>query len=90
MPVLGVGRSQECMLILERAMEEKKIPQMPIYVQGMVWDVTALHTAYPDFLSNRVKKGIFQRDHNPFLSPIFKKVISQKEMAEIKEEKDHT
>ncbi|MEK6955596.1 MAG: LAGLIDADG family homing endonuclease [Nanoarchaeota archaeon] len=87
MPVLGVGRSQECMLILERAMEEKKIPQMPIYVQGMVWDVTALHTAYPDFLSNRVKKGIFQRDHNPFLSPIFKKVISQKEMAEIKEGK---
>ncbi|HIH26292.1 MBL fold metallo-hydrolase [Candidatus Woesearchaeota archaeon] len=87
MPVLGVGRSQECMLILERAMVEKKIPEMPIYVQGMVWDVTALHTAYPDFLSNRVKKGIFQRDHNPFLSPIFKKVISQKEMTEIKEGK---
>ena len=87
MPVLGVGRSQEIMLILERAMAEKRIPDMPIYVQGMVWDVTAIHTAYPDFLSPRIKKSIFQRDHNPFLSPIFKKVVSQKEMQEIKDSK---
>ncbi len=87
MPVLGVGRSQEIMLILERAMTEKRIPEMPIYVQGMVWDVTAIHTAYPDFLGARVKKAIFQRDHNPLLSPIFKKVVSQKEMQEIKDSK---
>lgn len=87
MPVLGVGRSQEILLILERAMTEKKIPEMPIYVQGMVWDVTAIHTAYPDYLSARVKKAIFQRDHNPLLSPIFKKVVSQKEMQEIKDSK---
>ena len=87
MPVLGVGRSQECMLILERAMREKKIPEMPIYVQGMVWDVNAIHTAYPDFLNTGVKKAIFQRDHNPFLSTIFKKVVSQKEMTDLKEGK---
>lgn len=87
MPVLGVGRSQEIMLILEKAMREKRIPEMPIYVQGMVWDVTAIHTAYPDFLSARVKKEIFQKDHNPFLSPIFKKIVSQKEMQEVKDAK---
>ena len=87
MPVLGVGRSQECMLILERAMREGKIPQMPIYVQGMVWDVNAIHTAYPDFLNARIKKDIFMKDHNPFLSDIFKRVVSQKEMLEIKESK---
>ncbi len=87
MPVLGVGRSQEIMLILERSMREKRIPEMPIYVQGMVWDVTAIHTAYPDYLSARVKKEIFQKDHNPFLSPIFKKIVSQKEMQEVKDAK---
>ncbi len=87
MPVLGVGRSQECMLILERAMHEGKIPQMPIYVQGMVWDVNAIHTAYPDFLNARIKKDIFMKDHNAFLSNIFKRVVSQKEMGEIKESK---
>src|SRR3989338_2777013 len=87
MPVLGVGISQEIMLIIERIMREGKIPEMPVYVQGMVWDVTAIHTAYPDYLSPRVKKDIFQRDHNPFLSPIFKKVVSQKEMQEVKDAK---
>jgi len=52
MPVLGVGRSQEIMVILEKAMREGRVPKMPIYVQGMVWDVTAIHTAYPDFFNN--------------------------------------
>ncbi len=87
MPVLGVGRSQEIMLILERAMREGRIPEMTVYVQGMIWDVTAIHTAYPDYLSPRVKRDIFQKDHNPFLSPIFKKIVSQKEMQEVKDGK---
>lgn len=87
MPVLGVGRSQEVMLILERNMTEGKIPKMPVYIQGMLWDVTALHTAYPDFFNAKVRKSIFQKDHNPFLSDIFKKVASQKEMKEVIENK---
>lgn len=87
MPILGVGRSQEIMLILERAMREKKIPKMPIYIQGMVWDINAIHTAYPDFLSSRVKKDIFQRDHNPLMSDIFIRIKSQKEMQKVKDEK---
>ncbi len=87
MPVLGVGRSQEIMLILERAMRESKIEKLPIYIQGSVWDVTAIHTAYPDFFNARVKKDIFQKDHNPFLSDIFKRIVSQKEMQEVKDGK---
>lgn len=87
MPVLGVGRSQEVMLILEKAMEENKIQKMPIYLQGMLWDVTAIHTAYPEFFNNKVKKSIFQQDHNPFLSDIFKRVKSQQEMEEVIENK---
>ncbi|MDP6641787.1 MAG: beta-CASP ribonuclease aCPSF1 [Candidatus Nanoarchaeia archaeon] len=83
MPVLGVGRSQEMMLILERAMRENLIPKIPIYVQGIVWDVTAIHTTYPDFFNPKVKRNIFHRDENPFLSDIFKKVGSQKEQQQI-------
>lgn len=83
MPVLGVGRSQEIMLILEKAMRNKILPEIPIYVQGMVWDVTAIHTTYPDFFNNTVKKAIFHKDQNPFLSKIFKHVGSQKEMKEV-------
>lgn len=83
MPVLGVGRSQEIMLIVERAVRENLIPKVPIYVQGMVWDVTAIHTTYPDFFNTRVKRNIFHRDQNPFLSDIFKQLASQKEQKQV-------
>ena len=49
----------------------------------MVWDVTAIHTAYPDFFNINVKKAIFHKDENPFLNKIFKHVGSQKEMMEV-------
>ena len=86
LPVLGVGRSQEIMVIVERAIREGKLPQIPVFVQGMVWDVTAIHTAYPDFFNNKVKQAIFHKNENPFLSKIFKHVGSQKEMKQVLEE----
>jgi uncharacterized protein len=87
MPVLGVGRSQEIMLILEKAMREGLLKDVPIFVQGMVWDITAIHTAYPDFFNNNIKKLVFHQDKNPFTSEIFKKVGGHKEMMEVIEDK---
>ncbi len=78
-PVLGVGRAQEVMLIVEQAMREKKIPEVPVYVDGMVWDVTAIHTTYPEFMNRDVKKQIFGEDVNPFVAKCFVKVGSQEE-----------
>lgn len=86
LPVLGVGRSQEVMVIIERAIREGLIPKLPVYIQGMVWDVTAIHTAYPDFFNNRVRQAIFHKNENPFLSDVFKEVGSQKEMKQVLEE----
>jgi KH/beta-lactamase-domain protein len=83
LPVLGVGRSQEIMLMIERAAREGAIPKIPVYVQGLVWDVTAIHTAYPEFFNSTVRKQIFFDENNPFLSDTFKKVGSQKEMQQI-------
>jgi len=87
MPVLGVGRSQEIILILEKAIREGLLDKIPIFIQGMVWDVTAIHTTYPDFFNNKIRRNIFHKDHNPFLSDIFKKVAGHKEMKEVMEEK---
>jgi KH/beta-lactamase-domain protein len=86
-PVLGVGRAQELILILEDAVRKKKIPKVPIIIDGMVWDVTAIHTTYPEFMDASVRDLIFHRDHNPFLSEIFKRTASQKERDKIIEEK---
>ena len=81
-PELGLGRAQETMLVLEDAMKSGKIPVVPIHIDGMIWDINAIHTAYPDFLSNAVRSSIFA-DKNPFLSEIFHQVGSTHERKEV-------
>ncbi len=83
LPVLGVGRAQEIMLIIEKLVREERMPKIPVYLQGILWDVTAIHTAYPEFLNPKIQRQIFQRGDNPFLNEIFQHVTSQKEMKQI-------
>ncbi len=85
-PVLGVGRSQEVMMIVHNLIESGKLEKVPVFLDGMVWDVTAIHTAYPEFLNNYVKKKIFHKNDDPFLSDVFKRVGSSKERKSIIEE----
>ncbi|OGS66608.1 MAG: hypothetical protein A3K59_09910 [Euryarchaeota archaeon RBG_19FT_COMBO_69_17] len=73
-PVFAVGRSQEVMLVLEEAMRNRQIPEAPIYLDGMIWEATAIHTAYPEYLNSQLRTQIFQTGENPFLSPYFKRV----------------
>ncbi|MFT4311913.1 MAG: beta-CASP ribonuclease aCPSF1 [Candidatus Woesearchaeota archaeon] len=82
-PVLGVGRAQEIMLILENLVREGKLQEIPVYIDGMVWDMTAIHTAYPEYLNAQVRKQIFQKDTNPFLHTMFKRVGSYKERMDL-------
>jgi hypothetical protein len=85
-PVLGVGRAQEVMLIVDRLMKNNEIPQIPVYIDGMVWDITAIYTAYPEFFNRNVRKMIFQDNYNPFLNPNFKQPSSQKDRMKLVEE----
>lgn len=85
-PVLGSGRAQEIIVLLERLAREKKIPDVPIYIDGMIWDITAIHTAYPEYLNNEVRQQIFAKDNNPFLMENIKRVGSQKERIQLIEE----
>ncbi|MBS3136567.1 beta-CASP ribonuclease aCPSF1 [Candidatus Woesearchaeota archaeon] len=84
-PVLGVGRAQEVMMILEEMVRTGAMQEIPVYIDGMVWDITAIHTAYPEFLNSAIRKLIFHKDNNPFLHPMFKRVGSQKERMELLE-----
>ncbi len=81
-PELGLGRAQETMLILEDAMRTGKLAKTPIYIDGMIWDINAIHTAYPDFLSSKIKADIFQ-NNNPFVSDVFSRVGSPQERKEV-------
>ncbi|OIO81729.1 hypothetical protein AUJ84_00385 [Candidatus Pacearchaeota archaeon CG1_02_32_132] len=82
LPELGLGHAQESILRLEEAVRTGKLPEIPVYLDGMLWDITAIHTAYPDFLSASVRNQIFQ-DNNPFISPILKRVGSPIERKQI-------
>ena len=80
-PVFAVGRSQEVMMVVETLMRYGEIPTLPIYLDGMIWEATAIHTAHPEYLNSQLRTQIFQKGENPFLSEIFRRVDSQ-EMRE--------
>jgi len=83
-PELGLGRAQETMLILDDAMKKGLVEKVPIYIDGMIWDINAIHTAYPDFLSITMKNQIFQ-NNNPFSSDTFNRVGSAMERKQVVE-----
>ncbi|MAF34384.1 beta-CASP ribonuclease aCPSF1 [Candidatus Woesearchaeota archaeon] len=86
MPVLGVGRSQDVMVMIEKMVQSGELEPIPVYLEGMLWDVTGIHTAYPEYLNRTIRKRIFHKDQNPFLNKIFKRVGSAKERKQIVEE----
>jgi hypothetical protein len=79
MPTLGSGRAQEIVVFCVKLIKDGKMPEVPIYLDGMLWDVMAIHTAYPEFLNNTVRQQIFHKDENPFLAANIKRVGSAKE-----------
>ncbi|WP_247008075.1 beta-CASP ribonuclease aCPSF1 [Halorientalis litorea] len=70
-PAFAVGRSQEIMLVLEEAMRSGDIPEMPVHLDGMIWEATAIHTTYPEYLRDDLRDRIFHEDENPFLADQF-------------------
>lgn len=82
LPDLGFGHAQETMLRVEEAVRLGKLPKIPVYIDGMIWDINAIHTAYPDFLSANVRNQVFQ-DNNPFTSEVFKRIGSPVERKEV-------
>ena len=70
-PAFAVGRSQEIMLVLEEAMRNGKLPEVPVHLDGMIWEATAIHTTYPEYLRDDLRDRIFHDDTNPFLAEQF-------------------
>ena len=70
------------MLVIEDAIKAGKMKKIPVYIDGMIWDINAIHTAYPDFLSNQVRSEVFQ-DKNPFVSDLFSRVGSSHERKKV-------
>jgi predicted metal-dependent RNase len=54
----------------------------------MIWDATAITTAYPEYLNRELQKSILQQGDNPFMNEIFKRIGSAEDRKRILEEKE--
>ena len=82
-PVFAVGRSQEVMMVLEEAVRTGLIPNITVYLDGMIMEATSIHAAYPEFLNRNLREQIMVMRENPFMSPIFKKVETKEQRLQI-------
>ncbi|MCK5299483.1 MAG: beta-CASP ribonuclease aCPSF1, partial [Candidatus Heimdallarchaeota archaeon] len=82
-PVLAVGRAQELQIVLESLMAKGMIPKVPIYLDGMISEATAVTTCHPEYLSRKLREKIFHVGQNPFLAECFHKVEGRDERAKI-------
>jgi len=82
-PVLAVGRAQELLIVLEEYISKGFIDKVPIFIDGLISEATAIHTANPDFLSSDLREKILHQGKNPFLSDYFETVAAQEERLDI-------
>ena len=82
-PTLAVGRAQEIMLVLNAYMKNGVIKELPIFLEGMISEATAIHTAYPEYLARDLREQILYKDVNPFQSDYFTNVDHPSEREKI-------
>ncbi len=70
-PVPAVGRAQEIMLILDGYMRRGLMKEAPVFLEGMISEATAIHTAFPEYLGREVRHSILHDGTNPFQSDYF-------------------
>ena len=70
-PVPAVGRAQEIMLVLDGYMKRGLMKESPVFIEGMISEATAIHTAYPEYLGREVRNSILHDGINPFQSDYF-------------------
>jgi len=82
-PAFAVGRSQEVMLALEEGIRNQRIPNVSVYLDGMIREATAIHTTYPEYLNSELRNQIFREGNNPFLSDCFVQVDSAEKREDV-------
>ena len=66
-PAFALGRAQEVLLILQSAMKSKRLPVIPVYVDGMVSDINMAYMNHPNGLRLPLTKFI-TKGRNPLCS----------------------
>ncbi len=86
-PAFALGRAQEVLLVLQRAMAKKQLPEFPIYVDGMVRSINLAYQLNPNYLKAGLAKKIF-RGNDVFYNDTITAVKKDEERKEILANKD--
>lgn len=70
-PVPAVGRAQEAMLVIDGYMRQGLMKEAPVFIEGMISEATAIHTAYPEYLAKSIRDSVLHEGINPFQSDYF-------------------
>jgi len=84
-PVPAVGRAQEIMLVIDGYMKRGMMKEAPVFIEGMISEATAIHTAYPEYLGREVRHSILHEEVNPFQSDYFTIVDHPRQRSSIME-----
>lgn len=81
-PAFAVGRAQEVILILRSAIRKKQLPEMPIYVDGMIREICKVYKNHPNYLKPELAKRIW-KEKDVFYSDNVISVSTQQQREEI-------
>jgi len=59
-PAFALGRAQEVILILKKAINKGQLSTCPVYVDGMVKDICRIYELNPNYLKSDLAKKIFK------------------------------
>lgn len=59
-PAFALGRAQEVILILKKAINKGQLTSCPVYVDGMVKDICRVYKLNPNYLKSNLAKKIFK------------------------------
>jgi len=70
-PTPAVGRAQEMLsvlhyLIRKEVREDYKLPEVPVYIDGMIDDANKIHITYLDYLKHVIRNEFKEAGENPF------------------------
>ncbi len=81
-PAFAIGRAQEVLLILKRAMQQHLIPEVPVYVDGMVRAVCGVYARHERYVSRHLLHEIRTAGH-PFFNDQIRPVTTPKDREKV-------
>ncbi|MDS0525933.1 MBL fold metallo-hydrolase [Clostridium sp. SHJSY1] len=86
-PAFALGRSQEIILILKKAMNKGRIKKVNVYIDGMIKDINRVYKLNPLYLKSSLGKKVL-RGVEPFYDEHIKAITQNEEREEILKSKE--